>query len=184
MNQMQSLRSKIEASLEKGYSEVNQKKWAMYIVKNKIPLRTLADILLTEGKAATRFSWLIGGVCQIDPQVVFPEIEFLFHLRSKVKVPGFSRSLARMMWLCGIPESIEGEATECLFQWLMDANESISAKVYSIHALEALVIKYPELKGELIAAIESQMNHYTPAFKRCGMKAIGKLLEKKENRSK
>src|SRR5688572_13229585 len=160
-------------SLKKDGSDKNLRAWAKYIVENNIALADLTGLLDSEKPIPMRFSWLIGGLCELKPEVVFPAIPYFFSKRHAIQFPNFDRSLAKMFYLAGIPESLEGEAIDELFGWLMDANISVSTKHYALLALYNFTNKHPELRQELITVIEDQLDKNSAAWK----KHAGKVLE-------
>jgi hypothetical protein len=172
---MNSLIEKIEISLITEDTDENRKKWAEYIINAKLPLLELAALLDAEKRAATRFSWLIGDICELEPKVVFPAITHFWSKRYEVDITNFNRSLAKMFWLCGIPEEIEGEAVSEMFEWLLDPEAIVSIKNYSLLALGNLTDTYPELKQELRMVIEDQLQKNSVAFEKCAQKVLEKI---------
>ena len=84
--------------------------------------------------------WLIGDVCEMNPQVVEPCLPFLFSLRDQMPFPGMRRSLAKWLWLTNVPADVEDQAIPQLLQWLDGDEYSIACKSYTAKALFDLVI--------------------------------------------
>jgi hypothetical protein len=170
-----SLKEQLATCLKEDLSERNEKGWCQYIIDNNIPLLPLAELILLEKKAAMHFSWLVGELCDKAPDKVFPAVSYFFSVKDKVQFQNYDRSIAKMLWLAGVPEEIEGEAIDTLFKWLMDPNVIVSTKAYALSAIAKLTTKYPELKNELLLVIEDQMEKSSAAFKaraRMVMKSI------------
>ena len=172
---MESLIEKLEVSLLADHSDENRKRWADYIIKENIPLLDILELLDAEKRVATRFTWMVGDLCEQKPDVVFPAITYFWSKRNEIEITNYNRSLAKMCWLCGIPEEIEGEAVNELFEWLLDPEVIVSTKNYSLLALGNLTYKYPELKHELRMVIEDQLQKNSIAFEKCAQKVLKKI---------
>jgi len=81
--------------------------------------------------------------------------------------------------ICGhdIPEKLEGEIVDKLFDWLIDPKISVSTKNNCLFALENLCTKYPELKAELITCINDQKELNTRSFQKRADKVLANLTK-------
>lgn len=174
MNKRESLTENMEVSLLRDHTDKNRRRWAEYIVSEKISLMDIIELLHTEKRVATRFTWMVGDLCELDSQVVYPAITYFWLKRNETEITNYNRSLAKMCWLCGIPEEIEGEATNEMFDWLLDPEVIVSTKNYSLLALGNLTDKYAELKHELRMVIEDQLQKNSIAFEKCAQKVLKK----------
>lgn len=172
---MKLLVEKIEISLLSDDTDENRKKWAEYIVSEKILLMDIIELFHAEKRVATRFTWMVGDLCELEPQIVYPAITYFWSKRNETEITNYNRSLAKMCWLCGIPEEIEGEATSEMFEWLLDPEVIVSTKNYSLLALGNLTDKYIELKNELRMIIEDQLQKNSIAFEKCAEKVLKKI---------
>ena len=75
---MKNLIEEIEASLNIDDSDNNRKRWSKYIVDNKIKLYSLLPLLDSNKKTATRFIWLVGDICELNPATVDPALKKFF----------------------------------------------------------------------------------------------------------
>ena len=178
---MEFLSAELGNSLLQDNSDKNRRNWAEKIVNEKIPILNLVDLLDAEKLIATRFSWMVGDVCELEPKVVFPAIHLFWSKRHEVDITNFNRSLAKMFCLCGIPKEIEGEAVSEMFEWLTDPDAIVSTKNYSLLALGNLSGKYPELGQELRAVIEDQLPKNSVAFEKCARKVLKQLSGSRGN---
>ena len=98
---MSDLYNKIETSLITNDTEINRKYLAKKIISEKIDLRGLLYILDSDENIATHFIWLVGYICELSPETVFPELRFIFHsstcnfywLRNQGLFPGIATLL-------------------------------------------------------------------------------------------
>ncbi|MFT3910766.1 MAG: hypothetical protein QM737_15215 [Ferruginibacter sp.] len=172
---MKALINKISISLKKDGSDKNCRAWANFIVKNKIAITDLHPLIHAEHPVAMRFSWLLGGICESNPKLVYPSIIYFFSNRDKIEILNFNRSLAKMFCYCGVPDEIEGEAMDNMFKWLSDPKSIVSTKNFAMSALYNFTIKYPELKNELRTIIEEQLDKNSLSFQKQARKLLEKL---------
>ena len=168
----------LEISLIVEDNDINRKKWAKKFVSNKIELKKYLYLLEADKKLATRFIWLVGDICELDPKTVFPVIKDFFIYRNKTKIVNYNRSLAKMFMYCGIPKDIEGEIVNILFNWLLDPNELVTTKNYALIALYNQTTKYPELVSELESVIKDQFDKNAVSFKSTANEILNKLGKK------
>jgi hypothetical protein len=165
----------LKSSLERDGSSANMNRWTRTIIHEKIQLKDLSELILSEGKTGMRFSWLIGGFCDKFPHMVDPCISYFYAQRKKVRFKGFNRSLAKMFTLCQIPEEIEGEITSDLFNWLMDPKSDVSTKSFCLSALQKLSSKHKDLAQEFKIVVEDQLDKNTNAFRKKAEKVLASL---------
>lgn len=170
-----SLAEQLTASLQADRTEINLKRWAQHVIKNKIPLMDIAHVVTGEKAAATPFIWMVGGLCESNPEIVSPAVGYFYSKRHDVQIINFNRSLAKMFWLAGVPKKIQGEAIDDMFKWVLDAKVVVSTKNYSLLALHKLSHQFPELKNELKIVIRDQMGKNSIAFEKCAGKIFREL---------
>jgi hypothetical protein len=156
-------------------SDTSLRKWACYLSENKVDLQDLLLLLDEDRFTAMRFLWLMGGLVEIDPERVAPVVPYLFAKRFEVQVPNYDRSIAKFCWLAGIPEELEGEVIDVLFQWILDPKMSTSTKGFAVSALFKQTEKHPELKHELKIVIEDQLTKNGVSFEKRAGKVLLKL---------
>lgn len=172
---MKALQQQLSESFLADDTEANLRRWAAYIVENKIELLRIADLIHAEKFIATRFIWMVGGICETSPETVLPAIPYFFAERHRVQIANYHSSLARMFQLVGIPEELEGEAADAMLSWLQSAEENVTTKNRTLWALQKLAIKYPELNNELRIILEGLHGRHTDAFDRRVRKALESL---------
>lgn len=146
--------TQLHAALEQDGSDANLRQWGAHIVQHDLALADLIELIHADKKVATRFSWMLGGIVERDPQRLRPVMPYLFTQRKAIPIHNFERSLAKMFSLAGIPEEIEGEAVEALFQWLMDPKVLLSTRIFAMAALARFCKQQPDLQHELRLVLE------------------------------
>ncbi|MES2556275.1 MAG: hypothetical protein V4604_09000 [Bacteroidota bacterium] len=166
------LSAQLRLSFKEDDSDGNLRKWARYISENNVDLKDLLCLLDEDRFTAMRFLWLTGGLVEFDPERVAPVIPCFFAKRQTINVPNYDRSLAKFFSFAGIPEEIEGEVTDALFQWILDPKVITTTKTFAVLALYNQTQKYPDLKNELRIVIEDQLDKNGVSFE----KRAGKVL--------
>ncbi len=166
--------SELQASLLADASGANHQRWATHIVQNDIALMDIISVIDAPHPIGMRFSWMLGGIVQMDPHRVFPVVAYLFTRRDEIKIHNFERSLAKMFALAGVPEEIEGEAVEALFQWLMNPQLIVSTRIFAMAAMDKLCSKHPELRNELKVVLEQIALENSGTLEKKALAVLGK----------
>lgn len=171
-----SLADQLRLSFKEDDSDASLRKWSHTISETNVNIQDLLGLLDEDRFTAMRFLWLMGGLVEIDPERVAPAVPYLFSKQHTINVPNYDRSLAKFCWLAGIPEEIEGEVTNDLFQWILDPKVSTSTKSFAVLALYKQTQKYEDLKNELRIVIEDQLDKNGSSFEKRAGKILGELL--------
>lgn len=169
---------RVESILESVNSGDSRKELALFIKQKNLQVINLLDIFNRETKARVRFTWLLGDIGEIAPELITSAVKELFSIYKETNITGFDRTMAKVFWQIGIPEPIEGEVIDLLFNWVMCPDKKVAVKVYSISALLNVCKKYPDLKQELRVVINDQLDKNSIAFKvraRDVLKELGSL---------
>lgn len=172
----QQLIQDLTTSLAKDRSDENRQKWTKHFIKEQVELIHLTELLDEEHPVGMRFTWLIGHLLAEAPKQVAPIVSYCFKNRNQWTFPGIKRTIAKMLSLTGVPEEIEGLVVDELFKWTLDPKIKVAVKVHSIETLYNMVLKYPDLKEELLIVIEDQWDKNSVAF-RARAKKIRKALK-------
>lgn len=87
------------------------------------------------------------------------------------------RAIMRVFQTVDVPEAIEGEVFDYAMKFLVDPDEPIAARAYSITIARRFCQRYPALRHELIPAIREVMKHAPPAAILSRARKDLKLLE-------
>src|SRR5437870_5093005 len=98
---MTSLINEISTSLKKENTNENRKNWVWYIMENNIAIMDLVKLIHYKYPVAIRFSWVLEGICDWKPNIIYPSITYFFSKRNEIQIPNFNRSLAKMFYYAG-----------------------------------------------------------------------------------
>lgn len=168
-----SLLDELKSSLATSDS-AQRKYWANQIIQADISLESLMSLWQCEPKTAQRFMWLIGDICERDPERVSPCLPFLFSLLGQVPFPGLDRSLAKWFGLTNVPPEIEQTAIPQLFAWLELNDTPIGCKSFAAKTLFQLALDKRVSIDRLLAIMDRE----TEASNRAYAGRIRKLRSK------
>jgi hypothetical protein len=129
-------------------------------------------------RLSQRAAWPVGIIGENHPQWMLPFMEQMIAYLKTPKHDAVVRNTVRLWQNMEIPEGWQGEIFELCFGFVTTPNTPIAIKAFSITVCENISKNYPELKEELILAIEDQMEFGSPGVKNRGQKLLKKLKKK------
>jgi hypothetical protein len=136
----------------------------------------LMDIVLHgELPLPTRAAWAAEGVCEKHPALVKSHIPALIDNLHHFVQDGTRRSVLKILSREVIPEDYLGTLTDLCFGYLVDAQQPVAIKMYSMLILSRQMEKYPELATELQCIIEDQYDRGSSGFKSIARKILKKI---------
>jgi len=125
-------------------------------------------------------SWALGCIGEQSPALIAPYHTILLaHLQDNTKHNAVRRNIVRIYQTCPIPEEIEGELYEHCMSYILNPNEAIAIKAFSMTVCERIAQKYTDLIPELIDAITSVLPTGSAGVKNRGMHTITRLTKNK-----
>lgn len=162
------------------HSRVQTLKIAGWIGSDKMRLAQLMEMFLNgECRVVQRAAWVVRMVYDKHPENVLPYLEQLIN---KMNEPGVhvavKRNVVGILQDVAIPESLHGEVMNTCFDLLADPKETIAVRCNSMTVLDNLSRTYPEIRQELVAIIQDQLEQETTAGFRARARKILKPAKK------
>jgi len=154
------------------------------IGENPVLFKKVLDFALEDKEQyAMRAARVIHLTATSHPELIKPYLIQIIQALPGFKTNGLKRSMTRMLTehCTEIDEESQGILIDVCFNNLMDLNEKIVLKIYSMDILYEISQQYPEIKRELISSIETQLPYSSNAFKSRGKKMIKKLYKEIQN---
>jgi len=128
-----------------------------YVGSNPNHLEELMNYFLGNNmNISQKTSWALGHIGEQQPELFKGYHQtFIDQLQLNHPHNAIKRNIVRMYQFIEIPEIHEGKFYELAMLFLLDPNEPIAVKAFSMRICEKIALKYPELIPELIQAIES-----------------------------
>lgn len=174
----QQLLQDLSTSLECDRSDANRQYWTKYLIQNNVDLNLLTPLFDAKHPIGMRFTWVLGHMLGEAPERITPIVSYCFERRYQWTFPGIKRTVAKMLWLAGVPEEMEGLVVDELFKWMLDPQVKVAVKVYGLEVLYNMVLKYPELEEELRIVIDDQLDKTSVGFKSRAKKILQRLDKK------
>jgi hypothetical protein len=156
-----------------GSDSATRKAWALEIVESGEPLKTLFSLLHGEVRTAQRFTWLLGDVAALNPELMIPCMPLLLSLCEEMPFSGMQRSVAKWLLLTNVPEQIESESITQFFRWLNSESACIASKSYSARALFEMVKQNRVPQSKVAKAVKGQIGTINPAYSYRMKKLLG-----------
>lgn len=167
----------IRTALLKEFSKMNSVKISLQIGSNESLFADLITCYLDKDQEiARRAAWALSFCFEQNPQLfdkyinVFVEIMNNQDCHDAVK-----RTATQALQFMEIPEELEGFVYDYGINILNDSNSANAVKAYTLSILQNIVLKYPELKQELVSIVQSKIEFETPAFKSRAKKLLKEL---------
>jgi hypothetical protein len=120
-------------------------------------------------------AWPMSYCIQYHPFFAKPYFKkFIDQLSDDKAHPAARRNIIRLLQFVDIPKKFQGRLMDLCFVFISDPEEAIAVKAFSLHILEKLSDKYPDILAEIRTVIESRWAFESPAFRSRARKILSK----------
>ncbi len=128
-----------------------------------------------ETTPAMKASWILGTAARLDAQPAQRQIEKLIGLLEKATIGGVQRELLKVLEVVKMNPESEGIFVDYCFKLIQRPGIDVGIRYYCLRILKRALKKYPDLKGELIMALEEIQDWHNAPWKRYITKALNSL---------
>lgn len=165
----------ISESIDKLKSKEEVVVFANAICKDEQQLASLIQLVLKgDNKISPKAAYTMNYCWEANPDAMNPYLEDLANLLTEDVHDGIKRNIVRNFQFHPLPEELHGVVLNNCFNLLTDRNAAIAVRAFSMNVVDRLAETYPEIRQELIAYLESEMDYTTAAFKSRARKIIKK----------
>lgn len=126
---------------------------------------SLLDLALAgKDPVAWRAAWIADGLAEQHPGLAAGRVTDIVRRLPGLQSKGTLRSMLRLLCRYEIPEEEQGILIDLCFGTLASERYPVAVKVHAMQIIYNHVLLYPELKGELTAVIEDQMDNNSVGF--------------------
>jgi len=148
------------------------------VIKNESHFKALLQLALHEkDPVAWRACWVLDGSDELKPGLACKYISKIVKALPGLESKGTLRSLLRLLSRYEIPEEEQGLLIDLCFSYLVSELYPVAVKVHAMEIIYRHVLLYPELRDELVAVIEDQIDNNSVGFLARGRRLI-KQMEK------
>jgi hypothetical protein len=169
----------IRAEILKEHSKKQTLKVANYIgADKKLLAEAMTLFFANEYRVTQRMAAVINVCFEKHPDLLKPYFKAMItNLENRNLHDAVKRNTVRILQFVDIPKELQGVAFENCMNLLLEPEEPIAVKAFSMTVLANLCKIEPDLKNELKIAIETQLPFGSAGFKNRGEKTL-KLLGK------
>lgn len=137
----------------------------------------LIELFLSDDvRISQRAAWPISYIAEKKPNIIEENLAKLFSKFDQSNVhDACIRNTFRCFQYINIPKEMQGIVLTKAFEYLNNPLSAIAVKVFCMDTIEKLIKKYPEIKNEFKASIETQMDDGSAGFKNRGNKILKRL---------
>lgn len=159
----------------KEHSKKQTMKMAAWIGINEDRFRQLLYLFLHDKyRVVQRISWALCIVAENYPELVEKNIGMIINRLDDDDIHvAVKRNVVRVLQFLKIPKKYHAKVFNHCINYLLDPNESVAVRVFSMSVAANLAKLYPELAGEVIESINLSMKNPT-----AGMIARSKQVKK------
>jgi hypothetical protein len=148
------------------------------VIGSKAHFESLLEMALHDkDPVAWRASWVLDGSDEQQPGLAAPYLHKIVQALPALESRGSLRSLLRMLCRYDISEEDQGLLIDLCFRSLVSELYPLAVKVHAMQIIYNHVLLYPELKDELVAVLEDQMENNSVGFMARGRRLL-KQMEK------
>lgn len=124
-----------------------------------------------------RVAWVISGLAEKAPALVTPHLpELVGRLHQKPLPDAVKRNVLRILSFLPLPEELHAGLIDIAFTCLSSPDEPVAVKVFSMSVLHRLSAIYPEIRQELKALLEMELEKRpSPGIKSRAQKILSQL---------
>lgn len=150
---------------------------ATYIGNDQARFKTLIDLFLHgEWRVNQRAIWVMTYCVEKHPTLVMPYLRIMLDKLAQPNIHNaIKRNTVKMFAEIEIPGDLQGAVLDCCFSYLIDMQEAIAVKVFSMQVVFNLSKHEPDLLRELAMVIEDQMPYGSAGFKSRGRRILREI---------
>lgn len=179
------MKKPIDEILVKGIGKKDVEALAAQAAKDEAFYKQLLEAINSGERTHTmKAAWIIGTAAEQQDTVLAQKhssriLDFVLHKENS----GVVRELIKVLVSIKLNEKEEGLFIDFCFRQLNRSDVDIAVKYNANKGIEKALKKYPELKEEFIATLESLLDNHTDAWKRYTTRLLTKLNKPKKEKA-
>ncbi|MBL7814650.1 MAG: hypothetical protein JNL70_06560 [Saprospiraceae bacterium] len=172
----------IKEALEAEHSKTLTLKILDYIGHDLTRLDELMACFFSEQyRLCQRAAWAVGYISERNPTLIEPYLErMLLNLQNPTHDAIVRNTMRAFRELPEIPDDILGLTADACFRYVQTPSVAIAIRAFSMHVLEKVCRKVPELKEEIALICEDWLqNEEAPGIRATAKDVLKKLRQNK-----
>lgn len=141
------------------HSKENAEAIAEWVGSDQARIKELIDIFLHDEYRVVQWAaYAVSKVADNNPKAMEPYLDdMVARMQEEGPHVAVKRNVLRILQEVTIPEHLHANVMNNCFDYLADPKEAIAVRVFSMTVLDNLTKKYPEIKQELHAIIQEEL---------------------------
>ncbi|MGB3077327.1 MAG: hypothetical protein WBB36_18515 [Chitinophagales bacterium] len=166
----------LQEEILKEHSKKQTDKIAAWVCKNRVRFNKLMYLFFHgEYRVVQRSAWIVKQVAEQHPEWIRPYLKKMLLYCKQPVHDAVKRNIMNIMQFIILPENLQGIAATICFDFLAAPDLPVAIRVFSMTVLYNITLQQPDLRHELKAILEEQMEYSKPAFISRGKKVLRQL---------
>jgi hypothetical protein len=166
----------IVQELNKPHKLAIKNKIVRYVGSDPKRFKELITVFLGDNYRRTQWAgWPLSDIVKAHPELIRPYLNTVLKSIDKSGHVAVRRNVMRLLQFIDIPKNLQGRAFEKAFKLFSNTSEPIAVRVFAMQIMNDVAMKQPDLKNEVIIAIEEQLPYGSAAFRNRGLRLVKKL---------
>lgn len=160
-------------------SKANIIRIAEYIGEDIDRFSTLVNLFLNDKPLVNqRAIWVMVYCAEAHPNLIYPHLKVLLENLQKPDAHNAARrNTTKILSVIDIPKKHQGQALDICFNFLLDMQQQIAVKVFSMQVVYNISKNEPDLLRELAVVIEDQLEYGSAGFKVRGNRILKEIRQ-------
>ena len=164
--------------LSQGQSRKMADKIIGMIIDGEAQIEELMECFFSEDlRTCQRAAWPVGIIAEKKQDLLLPYLSRMVVNLDNPKHDAVVRNTLRAFQFLDLPEDLESEVYERCLLYLSDPKYPIAFTAFGMTVCSNIAMKYPDLREEVISAIDYRMPHGSSGIRARGGKERARLLK-------
>lgn len=171
----------LKALIQQSHSKIQKDRIVNFVGDDANLFNELVSYVVSaETELSQRASWPFSYIAVDHPQWMKPHEKKLLDTLSKpVLHDAVKRNILRV-WREHLPSDEQlGEVYDCCNKFVRNPHEPGAIRAFALQVMGNIVVRFPELKHELMLTVEDALLHNTPAIASSARKVMRQLAKLK-----
>lgn len=170
--------SEIESILANGQSRKMANTVVDIILQDEQRIYELMDCFFSEHmRTCQHAAWPVGILAEKHPTILLPFLPRMVSNMDNAQHDAVIRNTLRTFQFMEIPESLQSEVYDKCLEYLSNPKYPIAFSAFGMTVCTNIAMEYPELKEEVIAAIDYRMPNGSPGIQARGKKEKKRMMQ-------
>ncbi len=178
------MKNEIESILAAGQSKKMAVTVVNLILKDESRIEELMQCFFSdELRTCQHAAWPVGILAEKQPSLLLPYLARMVSNLDEPKHDAVVRNTLRTFQFMKIPEELQSEVYDRCLEYLSNPKYPIAFTAFGMTVCADIAMQYPELREEVISAIDYRMPHGSAGVRSRGAREKRRLLSAKSNSS-